>query len=246
MPRVHRHAFGGQVYHVLNRATRRAEIFDTSNDYRDFELLLEETRVQIPVRILAHCLMPNHWHLVLWPTEDGQLSTFMHRLTTTHAIRWHRQRRTTGTGPVYQGRFKAVPVEHDASLIRVCRYVERNPRRAGLVERAEQWRWSSLWHRCRKRAPFRLDAWPVSPPAEWLSLVNAPDEPQELAELTTCLAQGIPVGGAAWQEAMARRRGLAWPLRGKGRPASVGSRAEATTGRQMEAGRSAVAAPQGP
>src|SRR5262249_23193729 len=117
---------------------------------------------EVPTRLLAFCLMPNHWHLVLWPEQDGELSRYLHRVTMTPTQRWHAHHHTTGTGPLYQGRFKSFPVQADEHLLTVCRYVERNPLGAGLVRRAEHWRWSSLWH-CTQGARFRGRALPGAP-----------------------------------------------------------------------------------
>jgi putative transposase len=88
--------------------------------------------------------MPNHWHLVVWPERDGDLSEFMRWLTLTHTQRWHAKHHTQGTGPLYQGRFKGFPVANDEHCLRVLRYVEGNPLRAGLARSARRWRWSSL------------------------------------------------------------------------------------------------------
>jgi putative transposase len=97
------------------------------------------------MRLLSYCLMPNHWHLVLWPRADGELSDFGHWLTLTHTQRWHAHYHNVGTGHLYQGRFKSFPVARDEHFLQLCRYVERNPLRAGLVRRAEAWQWGSLW-----------------------------------------------------------------------------------------------------
>ena len=117
--------------------------------------------------------MPNHWHLVVWPEHDGDLSKFMHLLTSTHAQRWNAQRQLSGVGAVYQGRFKAIAVQRDSHFLRVCRYVERNPVRAGIVSRAEEWRWSSLWRRCNYCDADALSPGPVRFPADWVERVNA-------------------------------------------------------------------------
>jgi putative transposase len=117
--------------------------------------------------------MPNHFHLVCAPEEDGQLSDFMRLLTLVHSKRWHAARGTTGTGPVYQGRFKAVPIKSDSQFLTVCRYVERNALTSRLVLRAEDWRWSSLADHWRKSNEVRLAAWPISKPRNWLQLVNS-------------------------------------------------------------------------
>src|SRR5260370_19957288 len=82
--------------------------------------------------------MPTHWHLVLWPAADGELTSFLRWLTLTHSIRWHKHYHSTGSGHVYQNRFKAFVVAEDEHLLSVLRYVERNPVRAGLVRRAEE------------------------------------------------------------------------------------------------------------
>ncbi|HUV70627.1 MAG TPA: transposase, partial [Terracidiphilus sp.] len=140
MPRWPRAAIGGTVYHVLNRANARMQIFDNRGDYELFEQVLAEAHRRVAMRTISYCLMPNHWHLVLWPRKDGDLSEFMRWLTVTHTQRWHACRGTAGSGHVYQGRFKSFPVADDGHYLTVCRYVERNALRAGLAERAEQWR----------------------------------------------------------------------------------------------------------
>ncbi|HVV99014.1 MAG TPA: transposase [Planctomycetaceae bacterium] len=99
------------------------------------------------MRVCGYCLMPNHWHLVLWPERDGDLAAFMLRLTVTHVTRWQRHEKQVGHGHVYQGRFKSFPVSSDEYFYQAVRYVERNALRAQLCRRAEQWRWSSLWRR---------------------------------------------------------------------------------------------------
>uniref|UniRef100_UPI00196B28C2 transposase n=1 Tax=Aquisphaera insulae TaxID=2712864 RepID=UPI00196B28C2 len=87
------------------------------------------------MRLLAYCLMPNHFHLLVWPREAGDLSDFMRWLTMTHTQRWHAYHRTVGTGHLYQGRYKSFPVQSVEHFLTVCHYVERNALRAGLVER---------------------------------------------------------------------------------------------------------------
>src|SRR6516164_6532214 len=148
MPRRARAIEGGLAYHVLNRANARLPLFRKEADYAAFERVLEEALQREPLRVLGYCLMPNHWHLVVWPNAgaDRQVSEFMRWLTVTHTQRWHAHRHTAGTGHLYQGRFKSFPIQADEHLYTVLRYVERNPVRADLVRRAEEWRWSSLWH----------------------------------------------------------------------------------------------------
>jgi putative transposase len=217
MPRRWRLATGGYVYHVLNRAVARAALFEKDGDYRAFEKLLDEARDKVPMRLLAWCAMPNHWHLVVWPYQDGDLSEYLRWLTVTHVQRWHAHHHTSGTGSLYQGRFKSFPVQEDDHLLRVCRYVERNALRANLVVRAEEWRWSSLWHRRRRRVAS-LSEWPVPFPDGWLDYVNQPETEAELAALRRSAQRGTPFGDGPWQETTAERLGLQSTLRAGGRP----------------------------
>jgi putative transposase len=142
-------------------------IFGKERDFEAFEEVIQEAKARVPMRLLAWCVLPNHWHFVLWPRRDGELSEFMRWLTVTQTQRWHAAHRTAGTGPLYQGRFKSFPIEADERLLTVVRYVERNPLRARLVEAAETWRWSSLWHRLHGDPAGLLDEGPVPLPRRW-------------------------------------------------------------------------------
>src|SRR6202035_3812225 len=126
MPRTARIAPGGMVFHVLNRGNARAEIFGDFGDYAAFEKVLAEVLLLFPLELFAYCLMPNHWHLVLRPKNDGDLGRFMQRLTVTHVRRWHEHRGSTGQGHLYQGTYKSFPVQADDYFLTLCRYVEAN------------------------------------------------------------------------------------------------------------------------
>ena len=218
MPRTKRMYTGGLVCHVLNRAVGRATIFRDAADYAAFENLLLNASEFASVRLLTFCLMPNHWHLLLWPQDDGDLSAYMHRLTMTHTMRWHHVHGSLGTGPLYQGRFKSFPVDTDEHFLTVCRYVERNALRANLVERAEDWRWSGLWHRRHLGHRGGLSAWPVAPPSNWIDHVNEPQTEAEMEALRRSLQRGIPFGSEAWQHATASQLGIDLAPRPRGRP----------------------------
>jgi putative transposase len=218
MPRRLRHAAAGFVYHVLNRAVGRSTIFAKPADYDAFIRVLTEARDWLDVPLLAFCLMPNHWHLVLWPQHDGDLSEYLRWLTVTHTQRWHAHYRSQGTGPVYQGRFKSFPIQEDDHLLRVLRYVERNPLRAGLVDRAEQWRWSSLGQAERRLAGPKLHPGPVPRPEGWLEWVAGAETEAELEALRRSVVRGAPFGEEHWQEQTAEELGLGASLRPLGRP----------------------------
>ena len=220
MPRAPRAAVGGLVYHVLNRANAGMTIFQADEDYAFFEEILDAARRRTGTRLLAYCLMPNHWHLVLWPRRDGELSEFMRWLTLTHTQRWHAQRDSAGMGHVYQGRFKSFPIQSDEHLFTVCRYVERNALRAGLVRTAETWRWCSLWRRGHGDQAARelLSDWPVAPPRGWRRLVNEPQTGAELAAVREAVQRGRPYGGPTWLRRTVAKLGLEATIRPRGRP----------------------------
>jgi putative transposase len=217
MPRRPRCADANFAYHVLNRAVGQARLFDKSGDYIAFERVLGEAQGWQSMRLLAYCVMPNHWHLVLWPERDGDLSEYLRWLTVTHTQRWHAHRGTAGTGPIYQGRFKSFPIQEDEHLLTVCRYVERNPLRARLVSRAEAWPWSSLYRRLHGGGP-PLASWPMAEPPGWLDIVNRPETEAELQAMRRSVVRGSPLGDEAWRRDTAERLGLQATLRPLGRP----------------------------
>ena len=223
MPRTARASEGGVVYHVLNRGNDRRTVFHHDDDYAAFlklvgECALPEKRAE-SMRVLAACLMPNHFHLVLWPRADGDLSRWMGRLMTAHVRRYRRCH--GGSGHVWQGRFKAFAVEQDDHLYTVLRYVERNALRAGLSERAQDWPWGTLALRDQKARPPWLSRWPIgdgAEPVDWAELVNAPQTEAEEAALERSLRRERPFGGEAWTARTAERLGMSHTLRPRGRP----------------------------
>ncbi len=161
MARKLRFAPGGLAYHVMNRVGPNLDLFQDAGDYEAFaKVLLEALKREPTMRLCAYCLMPNHFHLVLWPKRDGRLSRFMQWLSMTHAARWHAHRHTGGRGHLYQSRFRSFAIQRDDHFLNVCRYVERNALRASLVSRAERGRWCSAWARGDRKSagPSHLGA----------------------------------------------------------------------------------------
>jgi len=208
------------VFHVLNRGVGRMQIFDHDRDYAAFRRVIEETLRVASIRICAYCWMPNHWHFVLWPERDGELSGFMQRMANMHTQRWQRAKQRVGYGHLYQGRFKSFPVETDEHFYIVVRYVERNALRVGLVPCAEAWPWGSLQRRLLgKRSPLLAD-WPLPQPSDWREQVNAPQTEAELAAIRQCLHRGSPYDTTNWAEEAAERLGLQSTLHPRGRPSA--------------------------
>jgi putative transposase len=220
MGRPLRVATGGYVYHALNRANAGLTLFEKHGDYQAFEELLLEAVERAETRLLCYCLMPNHWHLVVWPRKDGELSQFVAWLTLTHTQRWHAHRRSAGSGHLYQGRFKSFPIEQDAHFYTVARYVERNALRAKLVQQAEEWPWGSLHRWLQGSAEDRalLSPWPLPRNRGWVEHVNAPQTAAEMEAMRRSMERGAPLGSPLWTDRVAKRLGLESTLRPRGRP----------------------------
>ena len=206
---------GGICFHVINRGNRHGEVFLDDTDYAQFMDLVAKASERTAMRVLAYCLMPNHFHFVLWPRNDGDLSRWMHWLLTSHVRRHHLRYGTDGR--VWQGRFKAFPIQQDEHLLTVMRYVERNPLRGALVKKAEDWKWSSLSHCAAGDPPGFLHESPVPRYTEWARFVNEPQTSAELEALRNGANHEIPYGDMTWVCATAKRLGLTSGLRGRGR-----------------------------
>jgi hypothetical protein len=123
--------------------------------------------------------MSNHFHLAFCPIDDGDLSDFMQWLMTAHVCRYHKHYHSNGH--IWQGRFRAHPIQENDHLLTVLRYIERNPLRAGLVDRAEDWKWPSA---SAPRAGWpKLDPGPVARPINWRQWVNEPQAEAEIESL---------------------------------------------------------------
>jgi putative transposase len=220
MPRTARSTEGGMIYHVLNRGNGRMRIFRKAGDYEAFERVLAEGLDRYPVDLLTYCLMPNHWHLVARPKTDLALGRLMGWVGVTHVRRYQEHYHSRGGGHLYQGRFKSFPVSEDDYFLALCRYVEANAVRAGLVERADQWQWSGLWRRTHARGDgeLRLSPWPLERPRQWLAWVSRGISDEQLDGIRTCVQRGRPFGPEAWVRRTAERLGLEFTLRGPGRP----------------------------
>ena len=221
MARSPRITVQGLVYHVLNRRVMRLPLFQKPDDYLAFERVLAESlgRRDAP-SLLAWCLMPNHWHVVVQASRATNLSTWMQWVTVTHTHRWHAHTHTAGEGPLYQGRFKSFPVQQEQHFLTLCRYVEANARRARLVKRAEAWRWCSLSARRSRESVLQrwLHPWPVDRPRRWLADVNQPMDDRVIQSVRKSLTRGTPLGDDRWTTRVASRLGLDITLRPRGRP----------------------------
>lgn len=194
------------------------KVFRKDEDYGAFLRLLNEANERVAMRLLAFCLMPNHFHLVVWPRKDGDLSRWMQWLMTSHVRRYHRH--YNSSGHVWQGRFKAFPAESDGHLLAVMRYVERNPVRAKTipVRKAQNWPWSSAGTPPSEFEAAELHAGPIKKRRNWLDWVNQPMTEAEREAIATSLERGRPYGGEQWTKRITKKLGLESTVRPRGRP----------------------------
>jgi putative transposase len=236
MPRRLRHSLQGAAFHVMNRAIQQTVLFRTRADYDAFLAIVREGISKFKVRIIAYCVMPNHWHFVVLCDRIEDISNWLHWTTGTHAIRWNLFHGTRGRGAVYQSRFKAVPIQTETSLYRVCRYVERNALRSGLVAAAESWEFGSLYASCNNCYAIPLSSWPIVRPSNWIGFVNSPEDHLELDDLRQTLRRGQPIGEPAWQKAVAPFIGLS--MKPIGRPKKIPDPFSTRTERRVHPSRS--------
>ena len=201
----------GGHYHVISRGNNRAAVFHDTHDFEAFVRLMEQAQSRVRLSILAACVMPNHFHVVAAQQAATDISRWIHWLLTTHTHRHHLKYESCGR--VWQGRFKAFPIEQDVHLLTVMRYVERNALRAGLVERAESWPWCSLAWRHGRGPGAAPQLAEVSLPTDWAGWVNAPQTAEELEAIRACVNHQKPYGGDAW----ARAQSTLSPNRSTGR-----------------------------
>lgn len=220
MPRLARVDIADHAYHIINRANGRVPIFETAEDYALFEELLAKAKKETNMRLLAYCLMPNHWHLVAHPRNDGDLGLFMHRLTNAHTRLVRTRTGTVGYGHLYQGRYKSFLIQDDTHLLMVIKYVERNAVRAKLARTYESWRWGSAHCRLEGSPQQKklLDESPTILPTNYRTWINEPEKSEELAGIRQSVDKGVPYGNDQWVDVMVERHGLESTRRSAGRP----------------------------
>ena len=172
------------------------------------------------IGILAYVIMPNHWHMLLNPKNDGDLSRAMQWLGTTHTRRVHAQTKTIGAGHLYQGRYKSFLVQGDKYFLTVLKYIERNPVRAKLVKAAEQWKWGSTYRRSisHSKESKLITPSPVPLPRNYIKWINEAEQSESLAAIRKSISKGIPYGSDVWRDVMIERYNLKQAMHEPGRP----------------------------
>ncbi len=220
MPRIARVDVGGEIFHVINRANGGMQIFNSPTEYRLFENLMVDAKEMTDMRILAYVIMPNHWHLLLQPVNDGDLGLFMHRVTNAHTRQVHTITDTVGAGHLYQGRYKSFLVSSGSYLMTVFKYIEYNPVRAKISSRCEDWQWGSAWRRVHGDENQRkiIEPIPFQITGTYSKFINTPLQKEELELIRGSVNKGVPYGNMTWVDSMVNKYHLEATMRSPGRP----------------------------
>jgi putative transposase len=225
MARLGRYFLPGQPLHVIQRGNNREPVFFAAGDYRRYLGWLAEAASEYGVALHAYVLMTNHVHLLATPGDAAGLGRMMQSLGRRYVRYVNGVHGRTGT--LWEGRYRAAPIEAEAHLLACMRYIELNPVRARMVRRPGNYPWSS--HRAHAGGTadvpltdhplyLGLGATPAARRRSYLGLFDAPLEPEFLAELRVATNGGWALGGARWKakvERLAKRRAAPLP---RGRP----------------------------
>ncbi len=220
MPRLSRTVFAGVPHHITQRGNRRESVFFTDDDRNVYLGWLREYSAKYAVDILAYCLMTNHIHLVAVPETEEGLQRVLKPLHMRYAQRINRER--GWKGHLWQGRFFSSPLG-EAYLWAAIRYVERNPVRAKMVAKAEDYPWSSAAAHCgltndailSQRPEWKKQCDQISNWSAWLA---AGDETEKLEILRRNIEKGLPCGAEKFIRELEKIAGRSLCYRPLGRP----------------------------
>ena len=215
MPRIARGETAGGIYHIINRGNMKMQVFDNKEDYEYFLELLEIGTKREKVEIHAYCLMPNHFHLLLVPKEEKSLSRLMQWVMTSHVRYYHKKNKTSGH--IWKGRYKSFMVEKESYYLTLIRYIESNAHRTKLTQKAEEWKYGSLYERVTKKRELLNEPY-VELYDEWVQYVNQPLKEGELEKIRNSVNRQAPLGQEQWQIETATKYGMLSTLRKRGRP----------------------------
>ena len=220
MPRIPRPVAPGIPHHVTQRGNRREAVFFADSDRAAYLACLAEHCVKNAVEVLGYCLMPNHVHLVVVPTSPDGLEKVFRPVHTYYAQRLNRMR--GWSGHVWQGRYFSSPLD-EPYFWAALRYVERNPVRAGLVRRAQDYRWSSARAHCGLRSDALLTNDPhwsetLRMVSDWPAWLAEPDIADQVDVMRHRVERGLPCGEEDFVREMESRLGHLLRPRKVGRP----------------------------
>jgi putative transposase len=215
MPRIARALADNQIYHIINRGNRREAVFHDNYDYEKFLKLLLESKEKYSIKVYAYCLMPNHFHIVIYTKYAQSLSQAMHWISSSY-VRYYNKRYNI-SGYLWQGRYKSFIVQEDTYLLVLLKYVEANPKRAKIVNDCIDFKYSSAKQRVDNNA-YIIDDVPIIFPLNWLEFINSDENKVDLDSIRNSIDRQSPLGDESWKYEVSKEYGLESTLNSKGRP----------------------------
>jgi len=216
MPKIARVVIPGCPHHVVQRGNRRLKVFFSDADKEIYLELIRRHAQKCGLSIWAYCLMDNHVHMVMVPKEGDSLARGLgeaHRKYTSLI-----NIRENWKGYLWQGRFISYPMD-GGHLFAAVRYIERNPVRARIVSRAEQYKWSSAPAHVLDAQDKLLSACPLTEEIkDWASYLGQKDEDSEVRKLVAHERTGRPLGDKAFVKKLEELTGRALAPKKRGRP----------------------------
>jgi putative transposase len=224
MPRRPRAVVPGIPHHITQRGNRQAQVFFSDDDRRCYLAWLKDYAEAAGVDLLAYCLMANHIHLVAAPRQPDGLQRLLRPLHARYAQ--HVNRHFDWSGHLWQGRYFSAALD-EPYFWSAMRYVERNPVRAGIARRAEDYRWSSAQAHCGLRHDTILSADPrwralKTRIRDWPRWLETDEPADRLEALRRHTDQGLPCGSERFVRKLGALTGRALQSRPRGRPRKKG------------------------
>ena len=208
MPRIARGLAGGEIYHIINRGNRRAEVFHNAKDYEKFIELMKTAKKMVNVKLYSFVLMPNHFHFIIEPNEAEDLSKYMQWLLTSYVRYYNKTYKTSGH--LWQGRYKSFIVQRDNYFLTLLNYVEQNPQRAKL----KQWKFVSS----NSEINNFLDKLPIEPPKNWEEIKKEVLNKKKKEKIDNSIQRQSPYGDDAWIIKTAQKYDIVSTTNPRGRP----------------------------
>lgn len=216
MPRIARGLADNQIYHIINRGNRRESVYHDKYDYERFLKLLFDSKEKYNIKIYAYCLMPNHFHLVIYTKYSESLSKAMHWISSSY-VRYYNKRYKI-SGHLWQGRYKSFIVQKESYLLTLLKYVEVNPKRAKIVKRCEDYKYSSAYNRINNIEDELINIPPIDLPVNWDKYINDEESKIDIDYIRNSIERQSPLGEELWQVNIAKKYGLESTLNSRGRP----------------------------
>ena len=216
MPRIARGLADNQIYHIINRGNRREVVFHDNYDYEKFLKLLIESKEKYAIKIYAYCLMPNHFHLVIYTKYADSLSQGMHWISSS-SVRYYNKRYNI-SGHLWQGRYKSFIVQEDSYLLVLLKYVEANPKRARIVKDCIDYKYSSANNRIKNNENLITDEIPILLPDDWYGYINSDEKITDIESIRNCINRQAPLDDKNWKYMVSKKYNLESTINPRGRP----------------------------